>query len=464
MPEPSLDIAAAGRGLRAAACPSLFRIVAARDGGICRIKLPLGRLSATKARAVADAAARFGNGIVEATNRANLQIRGIRAREETDLTHCLVEAGLGPTRPEADDIRNVMVSPTAGIDPLQEIDAVPIARDLLALIETGDACRALSPKFCVLVDGGESVAVVDHPHDIWLASMAGGTRMVLGFAGVPPREADDATPFVAVRPRHAVEAAAVSLSLFVEEAGCDPEVTRFRHLFARVSRAGFLDRLAERLPGLVERGAEVGAWRRRSPVRLGHVGVKQQRQKELAFIGAVPPLGRLSPGMLARLAEIAEEFGDGGMRFTPWQSVILPSMRRERAESAVRALEQSGLTCDAGHPLASIVACSGLTGCARALSDTKADALALARALGPAARESRLIHLSGCAKSCACAGVAEVTLVASAPGIYELFLKAAGEGSRFGCAVAGDLSVARAAERLCKIAPAKPAGGGRAPG
>jgi precorrin-3B synthase len=314
MPEPSLDIAAAGRGLRAAACPSLFRIVAARDGGICRIKLPLGRLSATKARAVADAAARFGNGIVEATNRANLQIRGIRAREETDLTHCLVEAGLGPTRPEADDIRNVMVSPTAGIDPLQEIDAVPIARDLLALIETGDACRALSPKFCVLVDGGESVAAVDHPHDIWLASMAGGTRMALGFAGVPPREADDATPFVAVRPRHAVEAAAVSLSLFVEEAGCDPEVTRFRHLFARVSRAGFLDRLAERLPGLVERGAACrpACWRGwpRSPRSLATAACASHRGRALSS----PPCG--ASGRRAR----------SGL----WRNQDLPAMRVTR--------------------------------------------------------------------------------------------------------------------------------------
>jgi precorrin-3B synthase len=464
MPEWSLEIADSRRGLRAASCPSLFRIVPARDGGICRVKLPLGHLSATKARAVADAAARFGNGIVEATNRANLQIRGIRRDDETALTRYLLAAGLGPTRPEADDIRNVMVSPTAGIDPLQEIDVLPIARDLLALIETGDACRTLSPKFCVLIDGGESVAAVDHPHDIWLASMPAGTRMALGFAGVPPTEADDETPFVTVSSHHGVEAVAASLSLFVEEAARDPEVTRFRHLFARWPRSRFLDRLAERLPAIVKRGAEVASWRRRRPAQLGHVGVRPQRQEGLAFIGAVPPLGRLSPDMLARLAEIAEELGDGGLRFTPWQSVVLPSMRRERAESAVRALEELGLTCDAGHPLASIVACSGLMGCARALSDTKADALALALALGPTAAASRLIHLSGCAKSCACAGVADFTLVASAAGTYQLFLRAAGTGGKFGRSVAGDLSVNRVAEHLREITSAKSAASGRGPG
>lgn len=461
MPEPSPDIAAARRGFSASACPSLFRIVSARDGGVCRVKLALGQLSAAGARAVAEAAARFGSGTIEATNRANLQIRGIRGEDETALTRSLLTAGLGPARPEADDVRNVMVSPTAGIDPLQQIDALPIARDVLAMIESGAARRTMSAKLCVLVDGGEGVAAVDHPHDIWLASMAGGTRMALGFAGVPPGVAEDETPFVAVRPHQAAGAVAASLALFAEAAARDPEVARFRHLLARIGRPELFARLAERLPGRVERGAPVVSWRRRTPAPLGHVGIGRQFQDGLAFIGAIPPLGRLSPGILVRLAEIAEEFGDGSIRLTPWHSVIVPSVRRERAETAVRALTRLGLTCDPADPLAALAACSGSTGCARALSDTKADALALARALGSAAAASRSIHLSGCAKSCACAGIADFTLLACAGGTYELLAKAGG-GGRFGVSLAGHLSLAQAAERLRETAPAKlaAAGGG----
>ena len=71
---------------RAAACPGLFRIVPARDGGICRIKLPLGRLTASQARRIADVATRFGSGVVEATNRANLQIRGIAPTHDAAVT------------------------------------------------------------------------------------------------------------------------------------------------------------------------------------------------------------------------------------------------------------------------------------------------------------------------------------------------------------------------------------------
>ena len=95
------------------------------------------------------------------------------------------------------------------------------------------------------------------------------------------------------------------------------------------------------------------------------------------------------------------------------------------------------------------------------MSDTKADALALARALGSAAAASRSIHLSGCAKSCACAGIADFTLLACAGGTYELLAKAGG-GGRFGVSLAGHLSLAQAAERLRETAPAKlaAAGGG----
>lgn len=463
MTEQSIDVADASsealREPRAWACPGLFRIVPARDGGICRVKLPLGQLSAAKALVVANAALRFGNGIIEATNRTNLQIRGVRSGSAAALTRRLVEAGLGPARPEADDVRNVLVSPTAGIDPLQEIDVRPISRELLRVMEGVGGRRSLSPKFCVLVDGGERVAAVDRPHDVWLASMAGGAKIALGFAGAPPTAADDATPFIAVPAQHAVGAVAASLALFAEAAASNPEVTRFRHLLARISRPELFDRLAERLPGAVERSAEVGGWRRPEPAALGHVGVGEQRQAGLVFVGAVPPLGRLSPDLLARLADLAEELGDGSIRLTPWQSVILPSVLREVAPPAVAALEAAGLTCDPAHPLASIVACAGMTGCARARSDTKADALALAGALGPAVAAGPLIHLSGCAKSCACAGVADLTLLAAAPGRYELFAKADDRSSRFGRRVAGDLTVSQAAERLREMTTARCAAG-----
>ncbi|MDI9653445.1 precorrin-3B synthase, partial [Burkholderia cenocepacia] len=84
--------------MRPSACPGLVRVVAAADGGLCRIKLPGGRLDARQARAIAAAARRYGSGAIDATNRANLQLRGIRDGATDALTHALLDAGLGPRR------------------------------------------------------------------------------------------------------------------------------------------------------------------------------------------------------------------------------------------------------------------------------------------------------------------------------------------------------------------------------
>jgi precorrin-3B synthase len=445
MPEVHAEIMKARQAVAASACPGLFRIVPARDGGICRLKIPLGQLSSHAARAIAAAAVRFGNGGIDVTNRANLQLRGISVAHETPLIAALLEAGLGPTRPEVDDIRNVMVSPAAGIDPAQAIDALPLARDLLDRLQAHDRYAVLSPKFCIMVDGGEAVAAVDHPHDIWLASMD-GTMMALGLAGSPPAT-DDATPFVTLDKARAGDVVAAALDLFLEEAARDAEIKRFRNLLTRTPREQVFERLSGRVAVPLHRNA---SWRRKAPAFLGHVGIHAQRQEGLVFVGAVPPLGRLSPRTLEQLAVVANQHGDGSLRLTPWQSVLVPAIRRENAAAAVYSLEAAGFICDPDQPLASIVACSGATGCASALSDTKADALRLAQALENGGKLSGLVHFTGCAKSCASAGVADFTMLASAPGTYALYRKSAAGPDKFGQAIDAKVSLGQAGAYLRK--------------
>lgn len=93
----------------------------ALDGGICRVRLPAGRLSVAQALVLADAATQCGSGVLEITNRANIQVRGVEPSRGALLIDSLLAAGLGPSAAGvatagADDIRNLLVSPTAGID------------------------------------------------------------------------------------------------------------------------------------------------------------------------------------------------------------------------------------------------------------------------------------------------------------------------------------------------------------
>ncbi|MBO4968839.1 MAG: precorrin-3B synthase, partial [Pseudomonas sp.] len=86
------------------------------DGGICRVKLDGGSVTARQARAMADVAQRYASGVIEATNRGNLQIRGVGPQHRA-MIEPLLAVGLGPTTAASDDVRNLMLSPSAGIDP-----------------------------------------------------------------------------------------------------------------------------------------------------------------------------------------------------------------------------------------------------------------------------------------------------------------------------------------------------------
>ncbi|WP_103102855.1 precorrin-3B synthase [Pseudomonas sp. LFM046] len=417
--------------VRPSACPGLLRIVPAKDGGICRIKLPCGRLTSGQARAVAAAASEHAGGVIEATNRSNLQIRGVKAGTEQSLIDALLAAGLGAGSPGADDVRNLMVSPLAGLDPRAAVDVSPLADQILALLQGKPHFHALSPKFALLLDGGESMAMLDHPHDIWLAAMGRGedALFAFGLAGCPPQSADD-VPALAAVPRTQVPALVEALlDLFLDLA--TPEQTRMRHVLEHRPSGDLLLRLQQRLDRPL---LPAGDWHRPAPQPFAHLGIRYSQH-----VGGAPVLGRLDPTQLHALADLADAQGDGSLRLTPWQSVLLPNARGP--EAVLYEMRQMGLVTDAREPLARLIACTGSAGCAKGLADTKADGLALAPLLPPGAH----VHLSGCPRSCAAAHVAPFTLLATGPGRYDLYQRG---GTGFGQQLAREISIQEAGERL----------------
>lgn len=388
---------------RPSACPGLLRIVPARDGGLCRVKLPGGRLTSAQARAIAAASARWASGVLELTNRANLQLRGVRQDGAAALVAELQAADLGPSDPAADDVRNLLLSPSAGRDPQQLRDVRPLAAELLALLEGDRRLHGLSAKFALQLDGGEALARLDHPHDVWLSARAEG--YVLGLAGTPLD-----IPVGLIAPGQEVATVARLLHRFLDLAG--PEQHRMRQLLAQRPLAELLADLdLDLLPVPPSLRAPADA-----ALRLGS---HQQRQTGFNWIGAQPALGRLPAKSLATVADLAEHHGNGDLHLTPWQGLLLPDVPVDQAAELLAALAALELTTDPAAPLARLVACTGSAGCAKGQADTKGDALRLAERL-PAEVE---VHLSGCPRSCALAGQAPHTLLAVAPGRYDLFVR-----------------------------------------
>lgn len=389
----------------------MWRIVQALDGGISRIKLDAGHLDADQAEAVADAAERFAGGVIEVTNRSNLQIRGVGSEAQALIAH-LLAAGLGPRVAAGDDVRNLMLSPAAGVDPAMLFDTRALGAQILDLLQTTPRFHELSAKFAVQLDGGEDLAMLWHPHDLWLSPLRldDGLWLAFGLAGCPGQDG----PLGAVPLADGLKLVRAVLERFLDLA--DAGQSRMRQLLAGLGTDAFLAGLAVPL----RHDAEVLGWRRRGRDQVLHLGVYPQVQVERVAVGAMAPLGRLSAAQLRGIGALARELGDGSLRMTPWQSVLLPNIALVRAERVLAALAHLGLIVDVAAPLAAVVACTGSAGCAKALADTKADAVQLASRLRLPGRVAS-IHLTGCGRNCAMAHTAPATLLAVGPGRYDLY-------------------------------------------
>ena len=155
--------------------------------------------------------------------------------------------------------------------------------------------------------------------------------------------------------------------------------------------------------------------------RTAHVGVHPQKQPDLNWVGVALPVGRLTGEQMRALAAIARDYGDGDIRLTVWQNLLISGIPTQRIESVEAAIAALGLSTKATAIRAGLVACTGNAGCRLALSNTKRHAEDIAQWC-----ETRLqldtpvnIHLTGCPNSCAQHYVGDIGLVGARVPISE---------------------------------------------
>jgi precorrin-3B synthase len=403
------------------ACPSVHEPFAQVDGALVRIRVPGGLLSLRQAQRIAEAASAYGTAL-EITSRANLQIRGVRSGSHHLLVRDLVEAGVTLADASADARRNVLGSPTAGIDPGEVADTRPLTAAIADALVRADGA-GLSPKFGVLVDAGGAVHVRGRRQDICLGAVRVGAG-AWGYEvrlGQPLANAEDSEAAVVVGSDSAGSLVSGLLDLMARH----PEVGgRMAGLVTRLGVDEVLRlageshdiRLSEVTPGEIERS--------HAPSRRP-IGVLAQRGPGHAMIGAMPVLGRLSVQQLQTIARVAEDFSEpeaqAEVRLTPWRSVVIPNIPHHRASVALKDLEHVGLAVDVADPALSVVACAGSTGCPSSFTDTQRDARTMIETLRTTStRVGFSVHFSGCSKRCAdSTTVFDVTLVGGpTPGTY----------------------------------------------
>jgi ferredoxin-nitrite reductase len=134
-----------------------------------------------------------------------------------------------------------------------------------------------------------------------------------------------------------------------------------------------------------------------------HIGVHLQKQKGLSYIGVVLPIGLLESWQMHELADIAQTYGSGTLRLTPWQNLLIPDIPNQFIPKVKSQIEKLGLNWKASDIRSALVACTGNTGCSSSATDTKAHAKALVEYLSQRVTLNQPvnIHFTGCEKSCA---------------------------------------------------------------
>ena len=158
----------------------------------------------------------------------------------------------------------------------------------------------------------------------------------------------------------------------------------------------------------------------------GHLGIHRQRQIGYSYVGLILPLGQLSIAQLRGLGDLADQYGDGSLRLTSWQNVILPQVLDTDLPNLLPAIAKLGLQTDANHPAGSIVSCRGKPGCQAAETNSHTHAQELIQQLNGRLDQPLQIHISGCGKGCAHPLGSDISLWGVVDGqteAYEIYLR-----------------------------------------
>ena len=341
-------------------CPDAWRPMMAGDGLLVRIRPPLGRLTRAQTIRLCAAAVRHGSGQIDVTSRANLQIRGVSNDAWRPLIDAMLDLGLIDPDPAREARANILVAP----DWREGDDTHRIASELRArLHELPD----LPGKVGFAIDAGVAPMLADASADFRIERAASG-HLILRADG-----RDHGRP---LSPGTEIDRLIALARWFVDSGG---------------TASGRMARHHAPLPD----------W---AAATIAPAGSAPRLEPGPHALGL--PFGRIEASALTRLLEV--EPAIRAIRLTPWHIAVLET------ESPLAATpDPAAFITTPSTALLRTDACVGAPACPQATVETRT----LARRLAP--HVVGRLHVSGCAKGCARAGPADVTLT-GCDGRYDL--------------------------------------------
>jgi sulfite reductase (ferredoxin) len=387
-----------------------------------RIGLPNGLLTAHQLHTIAEITAKHARGVADITTRQNIQLHWLTIESLPEVVDRLTEIGLSPKGACGDVVRNVTGCPLAGLDGYELIDSSPLAVEIAKKLTANPEFYNLPRKFKISVTGCPIWCSYPEINDVALTALKRKKDNGEEEVGYSIRVGGglSSQPHIAVRlPIFVPQDKAFDAVRAVCETFRDAEILRESRTSARIkylfmkfgwTAETMLAAIEERLGYHFDRQEEGPV---AEDVYRDHVGVHRQRQDGLSYAGATVLNGRISPEQMHVLAELSERFGDGHLRTTIGQNIVIVNVPNEKIQELVREIVALGFEVQPTVFFRGAVACTGTEFCKLAIAETKQFNRWLVGELEervPEFDQQIRLHVTGCTNSCGQAWIADIGL------------------------------------------------------
>jgi precorrin-3B synthase len=388
---------------RRGACPGLSAPMPTGDGLLVRLQ-PTATIPLVAFAGLCAAARAHGNGIVEITARGSVQVRGLSEASAPRFAAEVIALGIA-----AADGVPIHCNPLAGLDAEEIFDAGELARELRRALAQQSFAAGLSPKVSVAIDGGGQLGMAELSADIRLDVQAMDDEVVFGVSA--GGNAAGAAYLGAVAPAQGV-ATVLRLLDAIAQRG---RSARARDIVATEGVTVFRAAIADLLLFACDRGEPVWNSCRQDRERRGPIGMHPLRDGSLAC-GVALAFGHADAVPLERLSDAARSAGASGVRAAPGRALLILGLSLEACSRFIAAAEQLGFIVRPEDLRRRVIACAGAPVCASAYIAARAMAPRIAETLASFGDCSSTVHISGCAKGCAHAAPAALTIVGTSEG------------------------------------------------
>jgi sulfite reductase (ferredoxin) len=384
-----------------------------------RIGIPNGIATSEQIEVIADIAAKHGRDLVDITVRQAIQLHWLTIEDLPGIIDRLDAAGLSPRGACGDVVRNVTGCPLAGLAADEVLDASSVALAAAREVMGNSELYNLPRKFKISITGCSAWCSYPEINDIGLtpAVRQQDGRREVGFS-VRVGGGLSADPHLAVRlnafvPQdQAVLVVRKITELFRDQQGLreSRDRARMKHLFlkegwtAETFLADLNRRLGYQLDPAVEEAIPDDIYR-------DHVGIHRQKQEGLSYVGLSVLRGRMTAAQLSAVAALAKRYGNGQLRTTVMQNLLVVNVPTNKAQELARELEALSLPVEGSSFWRGAIACTGSEFCKLAITETKGFTRWIVDELEdrlPGFDQQIKLHVTGCPNSCGQHWIADI--------------------------------------------------------